>query len=228
LFIHGFPSLTWENPKRMIINKVAILLGLFIFGITAQVRADSVKSINNAANQETIMKMDENKRSIQKKEGHAKNAVQSSKKHQTRSQPSISYTDYGLIMGNDRPDLNFLKVSEEKKRSPLTECLDKIIFSYDFVHSAWKDKIFMGVAEAKSSNPDVRQPNFGPYPPGNNYFKERRILETFKHLQFKREELSKEIFMGFRFSFNPMSGHMFFEINVTPPSETGTGIIIPF
>ena len=211
----------------MIINKVAILLGLFIFGITAQVWADSVKSINNAANQETIMKMDENKRSIQKKEGHAKNAVQSSKKHQTRSQPSISYTDYGLIMGNDRPDLNFLKASKEKKRSPLTEYLDKIIFSYDFVHSAWKDKIFMGVAEAKSSNPDIHQPNFGSYPPGNNYFEEKRILETFKHLQFKREELSKEIFMGFRFSFNPVSGHVFLEMNAIP-SEKGPGLIIPF
>jgi hypothetical protein len=53
--------MTWENPKRMVINKVAILLGLFIFGITAQLWADSVKSINNAVNQVTIMKMDENK-----------------------------------------------------------------------------------------------------------------------------------------------------------------------
>jgi hypothetical protein len=109
----------------------------------------------------------------------------------------------------------------------LTEYLDKIIFPYDFVHSAWKDKIFMGVAEAKSSNPDVRQPNFGPYRPGNNYFEEKRILETFKHLQFKREELSKEIFMGFRFSFNPVSGHVFLEMNAIP-SEKGPGLIIPF
>ena len=211
----------------MVINKVAILLSLFIFGITAQVWADSVKSINNAANQETIMKMDENKRSIQKKKELTKGPTKSSKKRKARFPPVMPYSDYGAIMGTDKMEVNFLKALKEKKRSPLTEYLDKIIFSYDFVHSAWKDKIFMGVAEAKSSNPDVRQPNFGPYPPGNNYFEEKRILETFKHLQFKREELSKEIFMGFRFSFNPVSGHVFLEMNAIP-SEKGPGLIIPF
>jgi len=42
--------------------KVAILLTLFIFAIFIQVWANPVKSINDAVNQETIMKMDENKR----------------------------------------------------------------------------------------------------------------------------------------------------------------------
>ena len=210
--------------------KIVILSLLFIFGITAQVWADSVKSINNAANQLTIIKIDENEVVIQKKKELTKEPTKSSKKRKARFPPVMPYSDYGAIMGTAKMEVNFLKASKEKKRSPLTECSDKIIFSYDFVQNGWRNHFpsFMGVAEAKSSNPDIRQPNFGPYPPGNNYFKERRILETFKHLQFKREELSKELFMGFRFSFNPMSGHMFFEINVTPPSETGTGIIIPF
>jgi hypothetical protein len=48
----------------MIFRKVAILLILFIFGIITQVWANPVKSINNAANQEMIMKMDENKGAI--------------------------------------------------------------------------------------------------------------------------------------------------------------------
>ncbi len=174
------------------------------------------------------MKIDENEVTFQKKKKSAKEPIKASKKRKAGFPPVMPYSDYGAIMGTAKMEVNFLKASEEKKRPPLTECLDKIIFSYDFVHSAWKDKIFWGVAEAKSSNPDIRQPNVGSYPPGNNYFKESGILATFKHLQFKREELSKEIFMGFRFSFNPMSGHMFFEINVTPPSETGTGITIPF
>jgi len=174
------------------------------------------------------MKIGENEVPIQKKKKSAKEPMKASKKRKAGFPPVMPYSDYGAIMGTAKMEVNFLKASEEKKRSPLTECLDKIVFSYDIVHSAWKDKIFMGVAEAKSSNPDIRQPGLGSYPPGNHSFKERKILETFKHLQSKREELFKEIFMGFRFSFNPGSGHIFFEINVTPPSETGTGIIIPF
>ena len=33
--------------------------------------------------------------------------------------------------------------------------------------------------------------------------------------------------MGFRFSFNPVSGHVFLEMNAIP-SEKGPGLIIPF
>lgn len=214
----------------MIFRKVAILLILFIFGIITQVWANPVKSINNAANQEMIMKMDENKGAIQKKKGHAKDAIKSSEKRQTRFQPSIPHTDDGLIIGTPELDVNFLRAVKEKKRSPLTECLDKVIFLYDYVQDIWRDKFpnFMGLAEAKSSNPDLRQSPLGSYPNGNKYFEEGRILATFKLLQSKREELFKEIFMGFRFSFNPMSEHMFLEMNVTPSSEIGPGIIISF
>jgi len=45
----------------MFIKKVAILFPLFIFGIMTQVWAGSVNSLNNPVNQETIMKMDENR-----------------------------------------------------------------------------------------------------------------------------------------------------------------------
>jgi hypothetical protein len=53
--------MTWENLRKMVIRKLSILLPLFIFGIITQVRADSVKSINIAINQVTLMKMDENR-----------------------------------------------------------------------------------------------------------------------------------------------------------------------
>ena len=45
----------------MVIRKLSILLPPFIFEIITQVRADSVKSINIAVNQITLMKIDENR-----------------------------------------------------------------------------------------------------------------------------------------------------------------------
>ena len=208
----------------MVINKVAILLTLFIFGIITQVESNSVKSMNNAANQEMIRKVDENKGAIQKKKGHAKDAIKSSEKRQTRFQPSIPHTDDGLIIGTPELTVNFLRTVKEKKRSPLTECLDKVFFSDDYVPDIWRDKFpnFMGLAEAKSSNPDLRQSPLGSYPTGNKYFEEGRILETFKLLQFKREEILKEIFMGFCLSFDPMNGHIFLEMNLTSSSSSSS------
>ena len=204
----------------MIIKQVAILLTLFTFGIITQVESNSVKSMNNVANQEMIRKMDENKGAIQKKKGHAKDAIRSSEKRQTRFQPSIPHTDDGLTIGTPELDVNFLRAVGEKKRSSLTECLDKVIFSYDYVQDIWRDKFpnFIGLAEAESSNPDLRQSPLGSYPTGNKYFEEGRILETFKLLQFKREEILKEIFMGFCLSFDPTNGHIFLEMNVTSSS----------
>lgn len=214
----------------MVINKVAILLGLFIFGITAQVRADLVKSINNAANQETIMKMDENKVVMQKKQGPPKEPINSLKKTKARFPSDISYSDYGAIMDGNKLDVNFLKTLEERKKPRLTDSLNKVIYSFQFSRDAWKDKFltFREVTETRSPNSDFGQSILKPYPNGNKYFEEGRIPATYKLLQSKREELFKEIFMGFRFSFAPMSGHLFLEMNVTPSSEIGPGIIIPF
>ena len=209
--------------------KIVILSLPFIFGIIAQAWADSVKSINDAANQETIMKMDENKGVIQKKKGPAKGPIRSSKNRNIRFYKGISYSDYGVIMGDIRPDVNFVKTLEEKKKSRLRDSLDKVIFSYDFAQNGWRNRFpsFMGVAEAKSSDPDVSQTVLGSYPTGSRHLEEGRILETFKLPQFKRENISKEIFMGFRFSFNPVSGYVFLEMNAIP-SEKGPGLIIPF
>jgi hypothetical protein len=53
--------MTWKNPRKMVIRKLSILLPPFIFEIITQVRADSIKSINIAVNQVTLMKIDENR-----------------------------------------------------------------------------------------------------------------------------------------------------------------------
>jgi hypothetical protein len=208
--------------------KVAILLTLFIFAIFIQVWANPVKSINDAANQETIMKMDENKGALQKKKSHAKEAVKSSKKSQVTSQFGIQQTDDGFMMSRSKLDINYLKAAKVKK-SLLTDFLDKVIFSYDFAQKGWRNHFpsFMEVAEAKSSDPDFSQSVLRPYPTGSRHFEEGRNLETFKLLRFKREDMSKEICMGFRFSFNPVRGHVFLEMNVIP-SDKGPGLIIPF
>jgi len=213
----------------MFIKKVAILFPLFIFGIMTQVWAGSVNSLNNPVNQETIMKMDENKGALQKKKSHAKEAVKSSQTNQDRSQFGMQQTDDGVMMSRSKLDINFLKAVKAKKKSLLTDFLDKVIFSYDFAQNGWRNHFpsFMGVAEAKSSDPDASQTVLGSYPSGSRHLEEGRILETFKLPQCKRENISKEIFMGFRFSFNPVSGYVFLEMNAIP-SEKGSGLIIPF
>jgi hypothetical protein len=209
--------------------KVAILLTLFIFAIFIQVWANPVKSINDAANRVTIMKMDENKGALQKKKSHAKETVKLLKKSQVTSQFGIQQTDDGVMMSRSKLDINFLKAVKAEKKSLLTDFLDKVIFSYDFAQKGWRNHFpsFMEVAEAKSSDPDVSQSVLRSYPTGSRHFEEGWNLETFKLLQFKRENISKEIFMGFRFSFNPVRGHLFLEMNAIP-SEKGPGLIIPF
>jgi hypothetical protein len=119
---------------------------------------------------------------------------------------------------------------EPVKTRLLLDSLDKVIFSYEFTQNAWRDKFlsFREFAEIKSPNSDLGQSASKPYAEGNKYFEEGRILKTFKLLQSKRDELFKEIFMGFRLSFAPTSRHVFLEMNITPSSEKGPGVIIPF
>jgi hypothetical protein len=206
----------------MVIKKLSILFPLFIFGITTSAWPDSIKSMNNMTNPIRTTKMDENRSIVQKK-------TTSQKKSKARSQPALPYSDFGAMMGDTKLDVNFLKTAKEKKPS-LTGCLDKVIFSYDFAQNGWMDHFpsLMGVAEAKSSNSEESQSHFGSHPLRNQYFEEGRILTTFRLLQPRRDELFKEISMGFRFSFNPLSGHVFLDMNATPSSEARTGIMIPF
>ena len=174
--------------------------------------------------------MDENKVAIQKRAGGTKGSIKSFAKPKPQTQSSIPYSDDGEIIVSTQFNANFLKTLKEKEKSPLAKPFDNMIFFNGFSQKAWGEKLinFRGVAEAKSTNPEVSPSYVRSSPPGNKYFEERKILETFKLLQFKREEIYKEIFMGFHFSFNPLSGHLFLEMNAIPSFEKDSGFVIPF
>jgi hypothetical protein len=217
-----------ERPAILSLE-IVILSFLCIFGITSQGWAGSVKSMDNGANQGRTVKMDANATLLQKKKGPAREPIKQSKNRNIRFYKGISYSDYGAIIGDTKLNINFLKTVKEKKGSPLTESLHRINSSYDFVENVWKDRpsYFVGAAEARSSIPENSHSHLGSYPSGNRYVEERRAPDTLKFLQPKKEQLFREVFMGLRFSFTPLSGHMFLDLSAAPP-ETGAGILVPF
>ena len=196
----------------MVLRKVAILLTLFIFGMIARAWCDPVKSVNGAAIQLTTMKIDKNRALMQKKKEPVNGSAEWSKKSQARLR-----------------DVDFLRTLEERRRPQWLELSDKVIYSREFSENTWRDRFFSPrqAKENKSSNSDSGQSLFKPSPDGNGYFEEERILTTLKLRQW-REEILKEIFMGFHFSFDLTNGHVFLEMNVTPSSEKRSGFIIRF
>jgi hypothetical protein len=196
----------------MVLRKVAILLTLFIFGMTARAWCDPVKSMKGAAVQLTTVKIDENKAVLLKKKAPAKESAEWSKKSQAKLR-----------------DVNFLRTLEERKRSQWVELSDKVITSREFSENTWRDRFFgpRQMRENKSSGPDVAQSILKPSPDGNGCFERERILTTLRLLQSK-EEILKEIFMGFHFSFDLTNGHVFLEMNVAPSSENRSGFMIRF
>jgi hypothetical protein len=221
----------------MIISKVDILSVrvvslsiLLILGILTPIRAESIKSINHDSNQETTIKMKENGIGLQKKDRPRMLPVESLKKSKAKYQPSPSYTDDEGLWDNKNFEMNFLKVSEKKKKNWSTDSLNKLIHFNKFSHESGIEKslTFQEVNKTNSSNSDFGQLVLRPCPNKINYFEEEKTLTTLKLLQSKREEIFREIFFGFRFSFYPMSGHIFLQMNGTPSSEKGPGITIPF
>jgi hypothetical protein len=213
----------------MIIEKISILSTIVIFVMVIQVEADDVKSVKYTANRETIIKMDKNKGFLQKRIELAKTPVKSSKKLIAGFQSAILH-DCEATLDSTKLGVNFPKTLEEEKKLQLIDFLHKAIYSYEFFQDAWKDRSLSSrkINESKSSNSDFGQPILKPYPIGDKYFEEGNMLSTFRLLQSKREETFKEIFMGFRLSFDPKSTHMLVEINISPSSEKGPGVIIPF
>jgi len=218
----------------MTIKKISILLTFFIFVMVIQVGANDVKSVKYAANREMIIKMDENKGAIQKKMEPVKESVRSTKKPKAGFQ-SVGLFDYAGKLDSPKVGVNFLKAMEEMKKLQLTDSLHKVIYSYQFFQDVWKDRFLSSreINGTKSSNSGSGQSISNPYPNGDNYFAEAKILPTFKLLQSKREEtfkeiFIKEIFMGFRLSFDPKNTHMLVEMNISPSYEKGPGVIIPF
>jgi len=213
----------------MTIKKISILSTFVIFVMITQVGANDVKSVKYTADRETITKMDKNKGALQKRFEPARTPVKSSKKLITEFQSAILY-DYEALLDCTKPSVNFLKTLEEEKKLQLTDFLHKVIYSYEYFQDAWKHRSLSSrkINESKSSNSDLGQSISKLYPIGDKYYGEENILSTFRLLQSKREETFREIFMGFRLSFDPKSTHMLVEMNISPSSEKGPGVIIPF
>lgn len=192
-------------------KQVSILLTLFIFGSFVRAWSDPVKSIKDAAVQVTAMKIGVNNALMQKKTEPVKEPAEWLKNSQERLR-----------------DVDFLRTLEEKKRSQWVESSDKVISSREFSENVWRNRSTspLQAREIKSSGFDFGKSFLNSYPDRNGSFEEGKILKTLRLLQSK-EETFKQIFMGFCFSFDP-AGHMFLGVNVTPPTETRSGLMIRF
>jgi hypothetical protein len=213
----------------MFINKVAILFPLFIFGITIQAWADAVKSINVDVNQVKTIKVCENNSTIQHEAKTVKEPDESLKQSESICRPEMSYTDRGAVMDITEPDVIFSKTLKKSTKLQWVGLLDKVIYSYVFFHEAWRDEFLtlQGVLETKSSGVNDNKPALKPLL-NDHEVGEGRIWAAFKLLQPKGEELFKEMFIGFRFSFYPTGGHMLLFLNATPSFDNELGLMIPF
>jgi len=213
----------------MTVMNVSILLILFIFAIVTHAWSSPDKSMNAAANRVTTMKMDENKGVVQKKKKPTPKPVQSTRKKNNKSQPVLRCPDDGASIVSIKRDVDFLKAVEEKRKVRWID-LEQILHSPESLRSACNNN-FLTSREApaiKSSNTDFTQSLSKPFPAGCKYFEGGTKLETLRHLESKKEEILREIFMGLRFSFTPTSRHMVLEMSVSPSYERGPGLIIPF
>jgi hypothetical protein len=219
----------------MTVKIISILLTFFIFVIVNQAGADDVKSKKNTANQDTTIKMDDNRVSVQKRMEPAKESATSLKKLKAGFQSTISYpaTNHGTITGSrTKLRVNFLKVLEEKKKLHLSDSLHRVISSYEFFQHPWRDTLLSSRETNETNSPDSNfghaAPNRYLNPDGEKYFEEGKIQSTLKLLQSKREEIFNEIFLGFRFSFGAKNTHMLPEVKISPSFEKGAGFIIAF
>jgi len=156
--------------------------------------------------------MDKNEAPLQKKAGPAKERTESLNKNPATFR-----------------DVDFLRNLEEKKKSQWLESLDEVIYTREFSENGRRNNLGgpLQVKKSKSSGTDSGQSILRPYPDGNGYFGEGRIFKTLRLFK-SREETFKEIFMGFRFSFDLTYGHLLLEMNVAPSSEKSSGFGIRF
>ena len=96
---------------------VSILLILSIFAIVTPGRSYSDKSMNDATNRVTTMKMDENKGLIQKKSKLTPKPVKSTKKRDNESQSILCSSDDGAAIASTKRDVDFLNAIKEKRKA---------------------------------------------------------------------------------------------------------------
>ncbi len=205
----------------MTVKRISILLILSIFATTTYVWGAPEKLMNIAANGETAMKMHENKGVLQKKGEPGSKPVKSSEKRNTRSRSALSRQDDRPITGGIKKDVDFLKAVEEKKGTRWI-ALDQSISSSEFLPANLRYEV-LSSRESPASESSSK-----PFPGVRQYFEAGMKLETLRRLESRKEEVLREIFMGLRFSFPPVTRHVVLEMNVAPHSEKAHGLFIPF
>jgi len=221
-------------PRKMSAKILSILLTFFIFVAVNPSGADDVKWVKNTASQQTMITPDENRVAFQGTGQPGIESVTALKKLRAGFQSAISDSpsDYGATLGTAMLAVNFLRTFEEMKNLRLTDSLYKVIYSYEFFQDPWKGgRLSSGqTLNTDSSSSDLAQSVLRPYfnPNGDKYFEEGKTRSIFKLLQFRKEEIFSEIFMGFRFSFGSKSTPMLVEMNISPFPDKGPGFIIAF
>ncbi len=210
---------------------MSILLTFFIFVIVNQAGANDVKSMKNTANQDTTIKMDENRVGALKRTEPAEGPATFPKKLKARFQSTVSLPDpnHGTTTGSrTKLPFNFLRVLDQKEKLHLSNSLHKVIYSYEFFQGPQRERFLRSPETNDTNNFSPAAPNRFLNPDGEKYFGEGKIQSTLKLLQSKREEIFNEIFVGFRFSLGARNTHMLPEMRIAPSFERGSGFIIAF
>ncbi len=213
------------NPVR-----ISILSFLFIFAVAPCARGDSDKSINDGTHRISTMKMNGNRGTVQKKKSPKLSPAKPLKKGSSKSGSALGALEEKSVAAAIQRDMDFLKRVEEKKKSEWIHP-DHILESPEFSQAISAQEFFngRGVRVIPFPNTGFDDPIPKSVLTGGKYLGAATKLEALKHLESRKEELLREIFMGLRFSFIPTGRHMVLEMNVnTPFSENGPGLMIPF
>ena len=214
----------------MTTQKISILLTFFIFVMAIHVEANDINWVKYAANRDTYIKVYENTGPILTRVEPAKKSIGSAEKIEAEFEPIMPFDSTEKPDSHHLRSMNCLKAFEKIKNFSLKDSLFKVISPYHFFHHVWKDRFLIPreMVGVKSLNSGLGQSIFNLYPNVDNHPGEAKILPTFKLLQSKGEETFKEIFMGVRLSLDPKSTDMLVEINISPTSDKGPGVTIPF
>ncbi len=214
----------------MIPVRISILSFLFIFAMAPCAGGDSDKSINDGAYRISTMKMDRNRGAVQKRKSPKLSPAKPLKKGNSKSESALRALQEKLAPAAITRDMDFLKRVEEKRNAEWIH-FDHILESPEFSRANSTQDFFngRGVHVTPFPNTGFDDPIPKSVLPCGKYLGAATKLEALKHLESRKEEPLREIFMGLRFSFIPTSRHMVLEMNVnTPFSENGPGLMIPF
>jgi hypothetical protein len=186
----------------MMIKKISSLLTLLIFCIVTEVLANPTGTFNGIFYEGSIIRMNVNEES---------------------DQADNSYQADGRV-----PEGTLSQSPKTKVKFGLIETLEKIFSIYKFAEPGWRYR-FLDSPRFKETKP--LNSEYGPSTL-NQYSKENRSLEeggakvTFELLQSKLKRT--EIFILFNLSFGPKTELIFLEMQVTPSSDKGVSLLIPF